>query len=190
MTDHSPSHIRGHTPLDRGSFANTFTGTVVSAVRGGPGDSLAGSPHTPLWSFHQPRLPRCCGSAYRLAEAPLHPGDAPATAALQRSAALPPLPLRVPVTCQAGISVPRLFVFPASFPPKVRISTDPRALAARVTALLRSLRGFRPCASARVGPGASGSPPSSLFCGPPTQHGFIALIQDTEGNTVGLHSPN
>jgi hypothetical protein len=28
MTDHSPSHIRGHTPLDRGSFANTFTGTV------------------------------------------------------------------------------------------------------------------------------------------------------------------
>jgi retron-type reverse transcriptase len=30
MTDHSPSHIRGHTPLDRGSFANTFTGTVVT----------------------------------------------------------------------------------------------------------------------------------------------------------------
>jgi DNA polymerase III sliding clamp (beta) subunit (PCNA family) len=32
MTDHSPSHIRGHTPLDRGSFANTFTGTVVVTI--------------------------------------------------------------------------------------------------------------------------------------------------------------
>ncbi len=71
------------------------------------------------------------------------------------------------MTCQGGISVSRYFVSLASFPHKVRTDTGARPYCWPGRNPTPS-RVYRLRAFARVGPGASRSPPSLLIFGPPT----------------------